>query len=66
MATLKVPGQTKAILLDTLHEAVEKYKQAENMLHPSLNVYKDIHDAKMALKEIISDIEDGVHDKVIA
>jgi hypothetical protein len=55
---------TKEQLLDHLYRAREAYNAAIKMLHPSLNVYKDIFDAREAVKEIIMDIEDGKHDKV--
>ena len=55
--------ELKQNVLDKLEDAINSLKTAENMLSPSLGVYKDLHQQRLDLQSFRSDIEDGLYEK---
>lgn len=55
--------ELKQQILDKLEAAINSLKTAENMLSPSLGVYKDLHQQRLDLASFRSDVEDGMYEK---
>lgn len=53
----------KQKLLDQLEIAITALSDAENLLHPSLGVYADLHQQKLDLQSFRIDVEDGMYEK---
>jgi hypothetical protein len=53
----------KQRILDNLEQAITALANAENIIHPSRGLYKDIHQHRLDLQSFRSDIEDGMYEK---
>ena len=49
-------------LMTAINAAVNHLRDAESLLHPSLDIYNDIHDARMGLQDVYSNLELGEYD----
>lgn len=54
---------TKVQVVEQLKEIEAKYNGLLIALNPSLDIYREIKDYKMAVHDLISEIEEGKYDK---
>jgi len=55
--------ELKQQLLELVGKAYQALKDAENVVHPATNVYADIHDLKMQLQDVLSNLEEGEYER---